>query len=73
MALKDPDKKLLPMFYAGALGLLETCSTQVDEDTRESIEQCFADAAANYGYQYRRILDRLEIEPPSIDSEVKSS
>lgn len=50
--------------YLGALGVLAECSVYVPEDVRESIERCFADAVQHHPtLQYRRVLDRLEIEP----------
>lgn len=56
------NEQRLRMHYAGALKLLEECSPFVDEDVRDSIERCFADACAHHGYRSRRVLDRIEIE-----------
>lgn len=51
------------MRYLGALGVLAECSPYVPEDVRQQIERAMSDAvAANPHLEYRRILDRLEIE-----------
>lgn len=49
--------------YLGVLNILSECSPFVDEDTREMIETAFSDACQHHPLQYRRVLDRLEIEP----------
>jgi hypothetical protein len=51
------------MKYLGVLGLLSQCSVHVPDDINESIESAFVDACADGRLQYRRILNRLEIEP----------
>lgn len=58
----DDDVRKLYMRYLGALGLLSECSVHVDDEMRESIEQAFTDAE-NYGLKWRRVLERIEIEP----------
>ncbi len=58
----DMDRRLQ---YAGAIGLLCECSVRVDEDTRECIHQAVDDFCKLTGWTYRRILDRIEVEPPS--------
>lgn len=50
------------MRYLGLLGILEDCSVQVDEETRERIEDAFADACRNNpGWGWKRILNRIEL------------
>lgn len=51
------------MRYLGVLGLLCETSVYVPEDIRESIESALQDACADGKLQWRRILDRYEIEP----------
>lgn len=51
------------MQYLGALGLLAECAVYVPEDLRESIERAMDDACADGTLKWRRILDRIEIEP----------
>lgn len=50
------------MQYLGVLGLLSQCSVYVPEDIREMIELAFTDACKGGRLQWRRVLDRLEIE-----------
>ena len=50
--------------YAGAIGLLCECSVQVDEETRECIEQAVQDfCKISEGWAWKRILDRIEVNP----------
>lgn len=51
------------MRYLGLLGLLAECSVHVPEEIRESIERAFDDAAEDGSLKWRRVLNRLEIEP----------
>ena len=51
------------MQYLGVLGLLGQCSVHVPEDIREMIESAFNDACGDGSLQYRRLINRLEIEP----------
>lgn len=51
------------MRYLGVLGLLCECSVYVDEDLRESIETALIDACADGKLEYRRTLDRFDIQP----------
>lgn len=55
----------LYMRYLGALGILADVAVYVPEEERERIEMAMADAAAHYLLKWRRILDRIEIEPAS--------
>ncbi len=50
--------------YAGAIGLLCECSVQVDEETRELIEDAVSDWCEVTGWTWRRILNRIEVTPP---------
>lgn len=56
----DVDRRLQ---YAGAIGLLCDLSVQVDEETREMIQQAADDFCKITGWKSRRILDRIEVEP----------
>lgn len=58
----NPDVRELYMRYLGVLGLLGECSVHVSDDERESIERAFIHAGS-YGMRWRRVLDRMEIEP----------
>ena len=51
------------MRYLGLLGLLSECSVQVDEETRELIEDAFTDAetALAGAIKWRRTLNLIEI------------
>lgn len=49
--------------YLGVLGLLCEASIYVPEEIRECMENALEDACADGTLRYRRILDRLEIEP----------
>ena len=51
------------LYYLGLLGLLAECSVYVPEDVREMIEQAFEDACTDGDLRWRRVLDRVEIEP----------
>jgi len=51
------------MKYLGVLGLLCEASVYVPEDIRDSIETALEDACADGKLEYRRILNRFEIEP----------
>jgi hypothetical protein len=51
------------MRYLGVLALLCEASVYVPEDIRESMEQALDDACSDGKLEWRRVLDRLEIEP----------
>ena len=58
-----PKRGDLYMRYLGVLGILSECSVHVPEDIRESIESAFEDACSHHNLRWRRLLDRIEIEP----------
>lgn len=51
------------MRYLGVLGLLAECAVHVPEDLRESIERAMEDAETAGLVKWRRILNRIEVEP----------
>lgn len=55
----------LRMRYLGLLGILSEASPHVPDDIREMIQDAFIDAENDpqFSLRYRRILNRLEIEP----------
>lgn len=53
----------LYMRYLGVLGILSEASVYVPEEIRESIEQSFEDACKHHSLRWKRILNRIEIEP----------
>jgi hypothetical protein len=57
-----PDDPLY-LRYLGVLGLLAEASVYAPEDIREMIEQAMDDACHNHPLRWRRVLDRIEIEP----------
>ena len=61
--------KALYMRYLGVLGLLCECSVQVDDETRETIEQALNDACKHHGLVWRRTLNRFDIEPNRNEAE----
>jgi hypothetical protein len=67
-ALPAPDRQLV-MRYLGCLGLLARCSIalrdaeETTEDLRSDIERALDDAQATGLIRWRRILNRIEIEP----------
>lgn len=52
--------------YAGAIFLLCECSTEVEEDTRESIKMVISDWCKATGWKMTRTLDRIDVNPPQI-------
>ena len=54
----------LRLQYAGAIGLMQEASVQVDEDTRESMEAAMSDWCDYSGWTMKRILNRIELYPP---------
>jgi hypothetical protein len=61
---KKPDPLTdLRMRYLGVLGLLCEASVHVPEEIRLSMEQALDDACESGRFRWRRVLDRLEIEP----------
>lgn len=53
------------MRYLGCLGLLCECSVYLDDEPelRDCIIMALDDACAHHPLQWRRIINRLEIEP----------
>ena len=51
------------MRYLGVLGLLAECSVYVPEELRQSIETAMEQACADGCLKWRRVLNRVEIEP----------
>lgn len=54
--------------YLGALGVLAGCAVHLSNtldgnELRDTIERVMQDACAHHPLQYRRILNRIEIEP----------
>lgn len=58
--------------YAGAIGLLCECAVYLGngahkEELRDMIEQAAKDfCAINPGWQYRRVVHRIEMIPPEV-------
>ncbi len=57
--------------HAGCIGLLEECSVAIGNgeekaELREAIEQCMSDFAQLRGGSVRRILHRIEYQPPAL-------
>ncbi len=50
------------MRYLGVLGIMCEASVHVPEDIREQMERALADACEDGTLQWRRVIDRLEIE-----------
>jgi hypothetical protein len=59
------EKDRLRLQYAGAIGLLAECCVYVPEDLRESIERACLDWAAGTKWGVRRLLDRIDLYPPT--------
>lgn len=57
------DRESLYMRYLGVLGILGEVSVYVPEEDRETIAEAFEHACAHHPLKWRRVLDRLEIEP----------
>jgi hypothetical protein len=55
----SPDR----MKYLGVLGLLAESAVYVPEDIREQIESAMDDACADGRLRWKRVLNRIEIEP----------
>jgi hypothetical protein len=54
------------MQYAGVIGFLCSISTHItDEDEQDAIDRIVADWCALSGWSWRRLLDRVEVEPPN--------
>ena len=49
--------------YLGLLGILMECSVYVPEEVREQIADAFDDACEEGKLKWKRVLDRMEIEP----------
>lgn len=59
----DTKQNLLYLRYLGCLGLLGECSVEVEPETRGSIIVAMEDAAKHYPLRWRRVVNRIEIEP----------
>ncbi|KKN04270.1 hypothetical protein LCGC14_1099280 [marine sediment metagenome] len=55
------DEEKLRMQYAGTLGLLCQMAVHATDEHRELIEQALIDAEP-FGFRWRRILNRFEVE-----------
>jgi len=62
MSLDEASK--IRMQYSGAVGLLADLALQVDEESRESIEQAVEDWCKITGWTWKRTLSRISLNPP---------
>ena len=67
--MTEEEQNRMRLQYAGAIGLLAEVMPYVpDEDVRDSIEQACLDWAVMTKWGVRRILNRMDLTPPSIDT-----
>ncbi len=63
MGISEED---LRMQYAGCIGLLCEMSTQVDDESRDSIIEAVAQWCESSGWTYKVLIHKVEVYPPQV-------